>query len=107
MVLTRSPSLNHLTLDSNGADPALGLAGNRPLQTWQWDVRLSRHSHFQKHVRENLGDLVAWSDTPLPSPQLDCLQLIFDNPQLAQFISRMLDLRPHDEVRLSLTISPS
>ena len=68
---------NHLTLDPNRVDLALRLTGNRrPPQ--------SLLSLF-KGVHEKLGVLVAWIDTPLPSLLFDCLQLIFDNPQLARF----------------------
>jgi hypothetical protein len=55
-----------------------------------------------KGVSEYLEDLVAWVDAPL----LDYLeitffhQLIFDTPQLSQFISRTPTLNVHDQARV-------
>jgi hypothetical protein len=56
-----------------------------------------------KRIGDYLEDIVAWVD----APRLDCFhitffhQLIFDTPQLAQFISRTPNLRAHDEAHLS------
>ena len=56
---------------------------------------------------EYLDDLVARVDSPL----LDNLSItffppIFDTPQLAQFISRTLKFKAHDEARVVFPIMP-